>query len=334
MNILSPTEAIARLIHGSIVAIPTETVYGLAARADSETAVEKVYIAKQRPRDNPLICHFDSLAMVEAYIPNLPATARLLLTMFAPGPISVLVPLPNNSPLLPATGGRTSVICRIPNHPIALDIIRGVGVPLAAPSANTSGKFSPTTADMVMNDLGDRIDGVVDGGPCMVGLESTIVDCRENNRVTILRPGALDSTDMQPVLDDGFARSLFSEKIFCSDAPQKQTDDTTPGTKYKHYAPKTPVHECTKDFFITNTKQEVVVIGTDEALAQAHLPSHVKTISLGSNKNMAVAAQRFYHSLYTLDSVNAHVACVLHSDWPNKNAYTSALKNRLEKIVQ
>lgn len=332
MYTLTTEQAIHILQHEGIVAIPTETVYGLAARADSEIAVEKVYVAKQRPRDNPLICHFTSLEMIDRYIPDLPISAKLLLDMFAPGPISVLVPLPKNSLLLPATGGRDSVICRIPNHPLALQIIQAVGVPLAAPSANTSGKYSGTTAEMVMHDLGNRIGGVVDGGPCMVGLESTIIDCRESSRVTILRPGVLGVEDIQPVLDEAYRVKACSEKIMCVEANAQEPKETTPGMKYRHYAPHTPVYPFVLDALLEHREKKHVVIGTDEALLQANLPSNTKTISLSSHQNMPEVARRFYQSLYILDTLHADAAYIIFNDWPN-NALGKALKNRVEKML-
>ncbi len=332
MPLISESDAIHLLQKEDIVAIPTETVYGLAARADSLVAVEKVYVAKQRPRDNPLICHFDSLAMIQKYVPNLPGAARMLILALAPGPISILVHLPENSPLLPATGGKQSVICRIPDHEVARRIISGVGVPLAAPSANTSGKVSPTTAEMVEHDIGGRIPGIVDGGPCTVGIESTIVDCRNKDRLVILRPGVIGVEDIQILLDAAHRDKPLLTPITCEEAETAGDTETTPGAKYKHYAPQTPVYPFSSEAIRTANIKKTVVIGTAEALIEANLPPNTQTISLSSRQNMPEVTRRFYHTLFTLDTMGPDAAYLIYSDWP-KGALGRALTNRVKKIL-
>jgi L-threonylcarbamoyladenylate synthase len=330
MNTLSITDAIQTLLHEGIVAIPTETVYGLAARADSILAIEKIYTAKQRPRDNPLICHFDSLAMIQTYVPHIPESAAILLRAFTPGPLSVLVSLPPDSPLLPATGGRDSVICRIPNHNLAREIITAVGVPLAAPSANTSGKVSPTTAQMVFEDIGNRIDGIVDGGPCMVGLESTIVDCRNESKVTILRPGSIGAIEIEQALQHTQTHTNPSTPFLVHEKPE-QTSETTPGAKYRHYAPRTPIFSYDRKS-IMNGQEAIAVIGTTEALEEERIPGHATPFSLGSRTHMSDVAQKFYATLTDIDHGHFTRAYIISTDW-SEGSITTALKNRLEKVL-
>ena len=188
------------LLGGGVVAFPTETVYGLGAVATDRRAIEKVYQIKNRPLDNPLICHFYGLEQIKEYVPDLPKIAELIFQEFAPGPISLLVPLSNNSPLLPATAGLPSVIARMPNHPLTLELLRRLRLPLAGPSANTSGKFSGTDPEMIEKDLGSKIDGILDGGQSNVGLESTILDCRRPQELKILRQGAIGDLELETFL--------------------------------------------------------------------------------------------------------------------------------------
>ncbi|HNJ05849.1 MAG TPA: L-threonylcarbamoyladenylate synthase, partial [Leptospiraceae bacterium] len=163
-------EAAAILKRGGIVAVPTETVYGLAADAANQAAVLRIFEAKHRPPDNPLICHLPTAAAIERFAAAPPSWVE----QFWPGPLTVLLPHKNN--LAPAvTAGSRFCAFRIPNHPVMLALLRLAETPLSAPSANTSGRVSPVNAAMVENDLGDTIDGILDGGPCAVGLESTIV---------------------------------------------------------------------------------------------------------------------------------------------------------------
>jgi L-threonylcarbamoyladenylate synthase len=161
MKFLTISQAGNILKQGGIIAFPTETVYGLGAVASNGQAVEKIYKAKHRPADNPLICHFYSINQIKTYVKDMPEIVELLFKHFSPGPLSILLNLPENSPLAPATRGSDTVICRIPDHPLALELVKEVGEPLAAPSANTSGKMSGTTAEVravVTKEEAEKID--------------------------------------------------------------------------------------------------------------------------------------------------------------------------------
>lgn len=163
-TLLSEEEALKILRSGGIVAVPTETVYGLACVAENKDAVAEIYAIKQRPADNPLICHFYSLEQLKQYVQPINDIEEVLIQHFCPGPLSFVLTLRKNSPLSFATGGRESVVARIPAHPLFLSLLTKMNKPLAAPSANTSGKYSATNAQMVLHDLGDKIQGVLDGG--------------------------------------------------------------------------------------------------------------------------------------------------------------------------
>ena len=232
----SPTDferAAETIRSGALVAFPTETVYGLGANGLDAAACARIYAAKGRPSDNPLILHIADLAMAHEVASDVPPTAAHLLTAFAPGPLTVILPKAAYIPDI-VTGGLSTVGVRCPDHDVARRLIRAAGVPIAAPSANTSGRPSPTSAAMVYDDMEGRIPLILDGGSCRLGVESTIVDCTEKDTVTILRPGA--------VTREMIAAELPHIEV-CMDAALTAEDATprAPGMKYTHYAPRMPL---------------------------------------------------------------------------------------------
>lgn len=225
-------QAARLLVAGDIVAFPTETVYGLGANAFSEQAVAKIFAAKGRPGDNPLIVHISSLNQVDDVAASVSDQARALMKAFWPGPLSIILPKSSTIPDS-VTAGLTSVAVRFPSNPIAHALINAAGLPVAAPSANRSGLPSPTTASHVFDDMNGRIPLLLDGGPCAVGVESTVVDCTVDPPL-ILRPGAVTAEMMRSVI--GEVAVINSAQPPAADAPVK-----SPGLKYKHYSPKTRV---------------------------------------------------------------------------------------------
>ncbi len=225
--------AAQHLKEGELVAIPTETVYGLAADAMNEKAVAKIFVAKGRPQDNPLIVHIAKLEDVAKLAKSVPQKAKLLMDKFCPGPLTVILPKADNVPDI-VTAGLQSVAIRMPSHPVARAIIEKSGCMLAAPSANLSGSPSPTSAEHVYNDLNGRIKYIVDGKECSVGLESTVVSVLDS-KVRLLRPGAvtvemLESVVGEIAVDEAvLAKLKDNEKVM------------SPGLKYKHYSPKCKV---------------------------------------------------------------------------------------------
>lgn len=216
----------ALLRHGDVVAFPTETVYGLGADARNEAAVRKIYEAKGRPSDNPLIVHIADMQRISEFVAEVPETAVKLTKAFSPGPLTIVY---RKKPCIPdiVTGGLQTVGIRIPSHPVALALLREADVPVCAPSANLSTKPSPTTARHVLQDMDGRIPAVLDGGPCQVGIESTVIDVT-TTPPRILRQGGIPSEEIVKVIGAvGLAQS--------------GTVALCPGMKYKHYAPKAEV---------------------------------------------------------------------------------------------
>ncbi len=224
------SEAAKVILSGGVVVIPTETVYGLAANALDAAAVAKIFEAKGRPSDNPLIVHVNSQAMLDDVAKDVPPAARALMDAFWPGPLSIVLRKRSSLPSI-VTGGLSTVAVRMPGNGIALKIMDKAGVPLAAPSANRSGGVSPTLARHAFEDMCGRVPLIVDGGPCGVGVESTVVDVSGGAPV-ILRPGAV-SPDM-------IAGVCGSVRLI-GGVEDEYAVPPSPGMKYRHYAPSAPV---------------------------------------------------------------------------------------------
>ncbi|MGE5508758.1 MAG: L-threonylcarbamoyladenylate synthase [Chitinophagales bacterium] len=227
-------DAGAVLAGGGLVAFPTETVYGLGANALDPAAVGRIFAAKGRPSDNPLIVHIAGLESLPHLVRDVPALARALMDAFWPGPLTVVLPRTERVPNQ-VTAGLDTVAVRMPAHPVALGLIAAAGVPVAAPSANRSGRPSPTTAAHVWDDLAGRVDVILDGGPAGVGVESTVVDLT-GPRPVVLRPGGLPLEELRRVageveIDPAVLRKAEAGKV----APR------SPGLKYTHYAPAAPL---------------------------------------------------------------------------------------------
>lgn len=244
-------EAAQIIKSGGLVAFPTETVYGLGANALDSAASKKIYSAKGRPSDNPLIAHISSLDMLDTLIWDMNLNAQKLIQTFWPGPLTLIFKKKDIVPF-ETTGGLLTVAVRMPSNKTALNLIQYAGVPIAAPSANSSGKPSPTSAEHVIRDLNGKIDMIIDGGEAEVGLESTIVDVSEE-KAHILRPGAITKEMIDFVISD---TSNETHSTPDNKAPK------APGMKYKHYAPKAEM---------------LLVCGNPENIAQ-------KIISLSSNE--------------------------------------------------
>ena len=268
-------EAIRRggdiLKQGGLVAFPTETVYGLGGDALNPQASMKIYAAKGRPSDNPLIVHiaeFDKLAPIVAEVPE---KAKILAEKYWPGPLTMILP---KSDLVPkeTTGGLDSVAVRFPSDKIAQELIKAAGGYVAAPSANTSGRPSPTTAGHVAEDLGEAIDMIIDGGQVNIGLESTIVDFTEDIPV-VLRPGYISLEMLQEVLGD-----VRMDKGLIK--PDSKVHPKAPGMKYKHYAPK-------GDLVIVEGKKQAVA-ETINHLTKMDAEAGLKTAVIASDENLSL----------------------------------------------
>lgn len=219
---------------GEVVGMPTETVYGLAADATNEEAVKKIFEAKGRPCDNPLIVHICRFDMVYDIASSVPELAYKLAEKFWPGPLTMIMPKSDKIPYV-TSGGLDTVGIRFPSHKVALDLIEKSGKPLAAPSANLSGSPSPTTLRHVFDDMNGRIPAIIDGGDCEVGVESTVISFDADGAVRILRPGKISYEDLLGVTD----------RVYIDKGVLAQLDINakvaSPGMKYKHYSPKANV---------------------------------------------------------------------------------------------
>ncbi len=313
-------EAAALLKAGQVVGIPTETVYGLAANALNPAAVAKIYTAKGRPSDNPLIVHVADKGMFSS-VACLTPKAEKLIAAFCPGPLTLVL---NKKSVVPAVtcGGLTSIAVRWPSHPTAIAVIKASGLPLAAPSANLSGGPSPTTAAHVMADMAGRIPLVIDGGPCAVGVESTVLSLTDDKPL-LLRPGYITAAEIEQVL---------VEKVEVANAVlHKMNDDETapsPGMKYKHYAPKTEItvvtgsKEAYTDFVNANKKQGVFALCYEEDAGGLALPY----VTYGSATNTKTQVNALFNALRELDEKGATNA---YAHFNQVDQLSTAVHNRL-----
>jgi L-threonylcarbamoyladenylate synthase len=316
---LNEQEAAQILISGGVVALPTETVYGLACLAENKDAVHRIYQIKNRPADNPLICHFYSVEQLLNYVEEPNTIEKILLSHFTPGPVSLLLRLKKDSPLLWATAGRNTVVARIPAHPSFLSLLQKIQKPIAAPSANTSGLYSATTAEMVLLDIGEKIDGIVDGGACETGIESTII-CVKEDTLQILRPGVIGPSEISDVL-----------KSFHINIPvtYSQSTMTTPGAKYKHYAPRTPLISIQSLDQVHSLTNEVLLTVNETAY---NLNKSMKIIALGSIKEPEQIAATLYRSLFEMDQLKVNRAFI-YLPLIEDEHWNYTLRNRIDKML-
>ncbi len=311
--------------NGGLVAIPTETVYGLGANGMDENAVAKIFEAKGRPQDNPLILHIAGPEEIENYCHHIPQAAYDLAEKFWPGPLTMVLPARRRVPRR-TTGGLDTVAVRCPDSDITREIIRLAGVPLAAPSANISGKPSTTTAAHVLHDHDGKIDAIVDGGSCRVGVESTIVDL-SGQRPRLLRPGGITPEELTAVLGDLVVDKAVTSQI------DKDEIVRAPGMKYRHYAPSAPV---------------VIVSGSREAAAryirdhfeagdrvlcfEEELPLYegCNPLSYGLEADVNTLSAGLFSALRELDDDRIHQ---VYARCPEGGGVAYAVQNRLKKAA-
>ncbi|WP_096185884.1 L-threonylcarbamoyladenylate synthase [Evansella halocellulosilytica] len=315
-------QAAQALKRNEVVAFPTETVYGLGGNALSDIAIDHIFQAKGRPSDNPLIVHISNREQLIEYVDKVPERAEKLIEAFWPGPITVV--LQHSKKLsTKVTANLPTVGIRMPDHPVALALIEAAGLPLAAPSANTSGKPSPTSANHVEKDLNGKISGIVDGGETGVGLESTVVDC-SNDEVVILRPGGVTKEQIEEVIGPvKVDPALFDQ----------ETAPRSPGMKYTHYAPSSPLVlvEGSQTFFtkkVNDAKREGKKVGamiTEESQGLSQADYEVIT---GSRKDLSSVAHSLYRSLRAFDDCELDI---IFAEIYSENEIGSAIMNRLRK---
>ena len=310
---------------GGLVALPTETVYGLGANGLSPQAVDKIFIAKGRPNDNPLILHICDASQIEELCQDVPPSAYALAAAFWPGPLTMVLPAKDVVPKR-TTGGLSTVAVRCPDSDITRQIIRLSGVPIAAPSANISGKPSTTTAEHVRHDHDGRIDCIVDGGACRVGVESTIIDLTENPP-RLLRPGGITLQELESVLgpvtvDKAITQSLSPDEVA-----------KAPGMKYKHYAPACSV------VIVTGSRQDAArwvnahwkpgdrVLCFEEELP---LYNNCNPLSYGREGDPATLSAGLFDALRRLDDPSIGT---VYARCPQDDGIGLAVRNRLSKAA-
>lgn len=258
--------AVELLRQGELVALPTETVYGLGADALNPDAAARIFAAKGRPADHPLIVHLPDAEQLTTWARDIPKEAIALARAFWPGPLTLILKKEEGVPDV-VTGGQDTVGLRVPNHPVALELLRAFGSGIAAPSANRFGRISPTTAEHVRQELGDRVALILDGGPCEVGLESTILDLSRDVPV-ILRPGAIGVDDIARVI--GRRPRLRGEEVQPDAAPRVS------GALAAHYAPRTPLELVSAEDIAARVRAGDAVLA--RRTAPAGLPADVTWI--------------------------------------------------------
>jgi len=296
--------AVSLLRQGELVAFPTETVYGLGADAANPRAVAKIFAAKGRPADHPLIVHIPDATHLDRWARDISDAARVVAEKFWPGPLTLIL---KRHPDVPdcVTGGQDTVGLRVPNHPLALELLHAFGDGIAAPSANQFGRISPTTAQHVREDLGDAVSLILDGGPCQVGIESTIVDM-SGERTTVLRPGMLAGFDIGLVLGRMPAEAVNTNSV------------KTPGSHEAHYAPRTP---------LLLTPEDSVAIAVRTAIGQgkrmavlAPFPAPIEHPLLVHWHVAPTRAEDYARELYAtlreLDAAGSDLIIVQRPPWP------------------
>ncbi|MDC3411781.1 L-threonylcarbamoyladenylate synthase [Terrihalobacillus insolitus] len=321
---ISVEEAAQKLKEQEVVAFPTETVYGLGADATNEAAVNKIFQAKGRPSDNPLIVHVATKQQMEEFVTHIPPLAGTLITAFMPGPLTIILPS-NGKIAANVTAGLDTVGLRIPDHPVALALIQACHLPLAAPSANRSGRPSPTTAAHVLHDLDGKIAGVLDAGQTGVGVESTVVDCT-GDLPMILRPGGVTRQQLEKVIGEVMVDPALAKK---NEKPK------SPGMKYTHYAPEAPLWlvdgsvNFIQNLINENNKEglQVGVLASDELACQVTADV---VRACGSRADLKQVAIHLYDALRSFSSTNVDI---IICETFIEEGIGEAIMNRLQKAA-
>ena len=319
------SQAAAVLKRGGLLGIPTETVYGLGADGLDPEAVAHIFQAKGRPQDNPLILHIPSADWLARYCQNIPETAYLLARWFWPGPMTMIL---ERKPVVPdaVTAGLDTVGMRCPDHALCRKIIALADLPVAAPSGNTSGRPSPTTAAAMLEDMDGKIDAIVDGGPCAVGVESTIIDLTATPP-RLLRPGGVTLEQLREALGEVEVDPAVTRLMGAGEQPR------APGMKYRHYAPKAPVTVVKGDpalgaaYIRDHLKDGEGVICFDEYTDL--YPGHVVE-RLGPATDKATQARHVFDALRAFDGT---AVAAIWAQCPDDTGIGLAISNRLNKAA-
>jgi L-threonylcarbamoyladenylate synthase len=307
-------EAATILSKGELVAIPTETVYGLAANALNEAAILKIYEAKKRPRFNPLIMHVASFEQAKQYIKHIPSAAEKLATTFWPGSLTLLLEKKDTVPDL-VTAGSNRVAIRVPDHTLTLQLLQAISFPLVAPSANPSGYVSPTSATHVYNNLHGKIPFILDGGECGVGIESTIIGWNEKDEPEIYRLGGIALETIEKVLQ---------QKVIVKKSIIENPD--TPGQLKSHYATNTPLYLDITDELLNKFKNKKIVLINFKKIHPS-IPAEQQLL-LTTSGTLEEAARNLFKTLRKADTMGADV--IIAERLPQKGL-GPAINDRLER---
>ncbi|MGG3561057.1 L-threonylcarbamoyladenylate synthase [Neobacillus rhizosphaerae] len=313
------------LRENEVVALPTETVYGLGGNAESDEAVAKIFAAKGRPSDNPLIIHIANREQLKRFVAEVPAKAEILMDAFWPGPLTIIFKKKEGVLSEKATAGLTTVAVRMPDHPVALALLKASGLPIAAPSANSSGKPSPTNAVHVLDDLNGKIAGVLDGGATGVGVESTVVDCTEPIPV-ILRPGGVTKEQLEAVIGEVRVDPALTDEAAKPKAP---------GMKYRHYAPNAPLYMVsgTREFLqslVEEKRQEGLRVGVLTTVENVEFYHADMVFACGRRAELETVATALYDTLRRFNETDVDI---IYSEIFPSTGVGHAIMNRLQKAA-
>lgn len=318
MSIISSdiSKAIHFLTKGDIVAIPTETVYGLAGNIFLEDAINKIFDVKQRPRFNPLIVHLNNMNQVEDIVKEFPEKAQLLAKAFWPGPLTLILPKKSTVPDA-VTAGKDTVAIRIPDHPVTLELLKQLPFPVAAPSANPFNRISPTKASHVNEYFEETIPMILEGGECNRGIESTIIGF-ENSKVIIYRLGSLELEKIEEIVGKVIVKN------------KKESAPNAPGMLAKHYAPKTKI------ILVDDVKESIRTfhthsIGVLKLTGESEMNQVSKIELLSKSGNLTEAASNLYAALHNLDDANLDL--IIAERFPNYGL-GKTINDRLERATK
>ena len=304
------------LINGDIIALPTETVYGLAANIYLDSALEKVFKLKKRPSHNPLIIHISNAGILEQIAKNIPAKARELANVFWPGPLTLVLEKQDQIPNR-ITAGKPTVAVRVPNHPIALQLLESLNFPLAAPSANPFGSLSPTSAKHVALYFKEEINFILDGGPCFCGLESTIIGF-ENDKPILYRHGAISIEEIEKIIGPIKIKN------------QNSKNPSAPGMLTRHYAPKTQI-QINEDISLALAQNPDKKIGVLSFRKNKKIKTEIHQEVLSISGDLNEASKNLYAALHRLDQMNLDL--IISSFFPEKGL-GKTINDRLKRAIK
>ncbi|MEG2939521.1 MAG: L-threonylcarbamoyladenylate synthase [Oscillospiraceae bacterium] len=318
------------ILSGKVVGMPTETVYGLAANAYDENAVKEIFNVKGRPQDNPLIVHISDLIMLKSVVVEITSDAATLAKAFWPGPLTIVLPKTDRITDV-ITCGLNTVAVRMPSHPIANELIKKAGVPIAAPSANLSGLPSTTTAQHVYDDLHGKIPLILDGGPCEVGVESTVISL-SGEIPTVLRPGIITLEQIREVLPNAVMSQAVTHELKADEKVE------SPGMKYKHYSPKADVTlvKGSLEKFVEYTKSVAACDSYAMCFDNEEEKIEIPCISYGPKGDVHSQARRLFSVLRAVDRFHASAIFVrIEKDIDVESAvYNRLIRAAANKVIE